>query len=907
MKPRFWTFFLALAVSAAAPTVGLAQLVWDTSTTAGFQNGNGTWGTDNFWTTTTGGGTTLTAWTSGTEAWFGGNATVAATPAGDFTITVSGSQRVSIARQIQFGAGNFTLQSGTLHANGFRADQGTMTVNSTIVTGTGANNWMAFTAITGTSTIILGGDNTFTNIARIGGSGSGGGKILLNHQNALGLGTEVLFGNGASLDLNGYSISGKSISVTDTRTGFLVNTGTAAAEWSGNVLMPNASAVGFRAGGTGGEVNISGVISGSIGNQVQSLDNGTLRLSGVNTYSGTTVVRDGSTLIVGNASALGSTAAGTFINAGTLDLNGFNVGNEAFTLQQTTSRLVNNSTSSAATVGGNVSISLATGTIGGAGNLTLGGVISSAVTGGFSKIGSGTLTLTGINTYSGSTTIAAGILDITSGNAIQSTSGVFIADAARLRYSGGTGSVDRAISVTSGTGTVENTGGGTLTLSGSLAKNGTVLRLTGGSFNVTGLITGTNANSDLVVAGTSTVTLSNTNTYNGPTFVNQSSTLVLGTNNAIPGNSVVTLGDATTTGTLNANGFTNAIGGLAFGSGGGTLRLAATSTSAAPLTAATGTMTLTNGTLDLAGSGSTAGLYRVLSAQSVSGSFTSVTGASAAYQVITSATSVDYQQRAVLGAVAVTNPASTIITGGSAAFTYTVANAALAGGASLSFTGTGLSNVAGPSSGSAAASGTSSSVSGLIFTGTSVGTLQQGTFTVSAPSAFGTTTSTGTVAVTVLDHATSSLGSGPSAVLSTVLNLGTWDYGSSTWTSGTSSGQFSIFNLASSFGSSLTADLSLVSVSGTGNGFTTNLGTYTDIAGGSSQQYSVFVNPASFLTSGTQSVTFTIAMSDKTGMAGATPSNTLSVTANVVVVPEPGALALAGLGIAAAWALRRRS
>ena len=141
--------------------------------------------------------------------------------------------------------------------------------------------------------------------------------------------------------------------------------------------------------------------------------------------------------------------------------------------------------------------------------------------------------------------------------------------------------------------------------------------------------------------------------------------------------------------------------------------MTASSTSTAPLTAATGTMTLTNGTLDLAGSGTSAGLYRLLSAQSIGGSFASVTGTSAAYQVLTSATSVDYQQRAVLGAVTVTNPASAIITGGTANFTYTVANSAFSGGASLSFTGAGASNVAGSSSGSAGAASPSSSVSGL--------------------------------------------------------------------------------------------------------------------------------------------------------------------------------------------------
>jgi fibronectin-binding autotransporter adhesin len=470
MKPRFkpslWIFSLALAVSTATTSVGVAQtFVWDTSTAPGYQNGDGTWGTDNFWTTTGTAGTSLTAWSAGNEAWFGGNATVAATPGGDFTITVSGSQRVATARQIQNGAGNFTLQSGTLHASGFRVDSGTMTVNSTLVTGTGANNWMAFTAINGTNTLIVGGNNTFTNIARIGGNAGGGGKILLNHQNALGLGTEVLFGNGANLDLNGYSISGKSISITDSRTGFLVNTGAAAVEWSGNVLMPNASAVGFRAGGTGGEVNVSGAISGITGNSVQSQDGGTLRLSGANTYDGITSVRDSSTLIVGNASALGSTVGPTLISTnGTLDLNGFNVGNEAITLQQTTSKLFNNNTSSAATVGGNITLSVATGTIGGAGNLSLGGVIASTGTGGFSKVGTGSLTLSGNNTYSGTTAVLAGGLLI---NGINSGTGLAtVSSGARI---GGTGSLAGGLTIASGGLFVFNPADSTLDVSGAVS------------------------------------------------------------------------------------------------------------------------------------------------------------------------------------------------------------------------------------------------------------------------------------------------------------------------------------------------------------------------------------------------------------------------------------------------------
>ena len=336
--------------------------------------------------------------------------------------------------------------------------------------------------------------------------------------------------------------------------------------------------------------------------------------------------------------------------------------------------------------------------------------------------------------------------------------------------------------------------------------------------------------------------------------------------------------------------------------------MAANQTASPQLSTASSLALGSNASLVLTSAGTSAGLYRLISATSISGSFASsnITGTSAAYQILTTSTSVDYQQRAVLGAVSVTNPAAAIITGGSAAFIYSVTNAAFSDGASLAVTGAGLANVIGSSSGTAAAGGSTGSLSGLVFTGTSVGNNQQGTFTVSAPTAFGSTSATGTVSVTVLDHATSSLAG--SLLTSSTISLGTWNYATNQWEGGASgTGLFDIFNIASSYGAQLTADLALLGVSGTANGFSTNLNTFTDIAGGASRQYSIFTDTTGWTTSGVQTATFTLSMGDKAGMAGATNSNTLSVTAQVIVVPEPGAIALALIGVSlAGWSLRSR-
>ena len=836
--------------------------------------------------------------------------------------------------------------SGALTTNGLmNAGTGLVTFNGNIAIG--ASNLivstptaMALSGVvsgaslmkTGTATLELSGNNTYTGAVTILA-----GALRVSNANALGTtsGTTTV-GLNAALELSGgIAVGAEPLTLNGSNTG--IDNGGALRNISGN----NSFAGNITFGNSGGRINSDSgtlTLSGSVGtggtsftlggngniaitgpinisNRDVTKDGlGTAVLSGTNTYTGlTSVSANGGVLqfaktvslynggtaswVKGNVSA----STGITVNSGgTLAVNvggtgEFDAGQVNTLLAGIGGTVSNNGLRAGSAIGFDT-----TNATGGTFTLT-GTVADTAGTGGGAvglvKLGSGELVLSATNTFSGAANVAAGVLSFGGTNALRNTAGVNLAGGAGLTYTGGATAFAKNVTVTagSGTGTITNSGGGLLTLSGTLSKDNSVLRLTGGSFNVTGLITGTTVGTSDLVVDSASVLLSNTNTYAGPTYVYNSGTLTVGVNNAIPNASVVTLGNATTRGTLVIGANSDSISQLVFSGSGGTVSLSGDKTASAQIVTA-GSLSLgPNASLMLTNAGTSAGLYRLISATNISGSFSppNISGASDAYQILTTSTSVDYQQRAVLGTVTVANSAVSIITGGSAAFTYSVANSALFGGATLSFTGTGLSNVAGSSSGSALASGTSTAIAGLVFTGTSVGSGQQGTFTMNSPTAYGATTATGTVSVSVLDHATSSLG----ALLATssTISLGTYNYATQTWESGGPQEFFSIYNLASTFGASLTADLSLLGVTGSGNGFSTNLNTYADIAAGNSRRFSVFFDPSGV--SSNQSTTFTIAMSDKTGMSGATNTNTLYVTAQVIVVPEPAGLALASIGV----------
>ena len=154
-------------------------------------------------------------------------------------------------------------------------------------------------------------------------------------------------------------------------------------------LQQTSAGTGFLAGAA---TRTHAKTIGGTGGTLSKTGNGTVILSGANTYQGATSIQAG-TLQAGSTSAFGSNSAVTLANVAgaTLNLNGFN-----------------NSIGSLAGgggAGGNVTLGAATLTTGGNNTSTsYAGVISG--TGALTKTGTGTQTLTGANTYTGATTVA---------------------------------------------------------------------------------------------------------------------------------------------------------------------------------------------------------------------------------------------------------------------------------------------------------------------------------------------------------------------------------------------------------------------------------------------------------------------------------------------------------------------
>jgi outer membrane autotransporter protein len=233
-------------------------------------------------------------------------------------------------------------------------------------------------------------------------------------------------------------------------------------------------------------------LSGSIGGTggLAKIGTGTLKVSGANTYSGATTVTAG-TLQAGAANTF--SAASAFTVGAFLDVNGFN---------QTIGSLagagtVTNSGAGAATltVGGNNT------------STTFSGALQNGASAlGLAKTGTGTLTLSGVNTYRGGTTVNGGTLAVSADNNLGDNSGSLAFGGGALQFLSSFIS-NRAVTLNSGGGTFD-TNGNNATLGGTIGGAGSLTKI-----------------------GTGTLTVSGVNTYRGGTTVNGGTLAVSSDNN----------------------------------------------------------------------------------------------------------------------------------------------------------------------------------------------------------------------------------------------------------------------------------------------------------------------------------------------------------------------------------------
>ena len=336
--------------------------------------------------------------------------------------------------------------------------------------------------IAGDRTVTLSGANTYT-----GGTSLTGGTLLVGDDAALGTGALTLSA--------GTSLGG----VGGTRT--LTNAVTA----NGDFSLTGTS-----------DLSLSGVISGAGG--ITKNSTGDLTLSATNTFTGTTTINAGA-VTLNNGSAIADAAAVVLANAAGASLT--------FGTSETIGSLAGGGAS-----GGNVILGANTLTMGDTTNTTYAGVISGAG-GSLIKQGSGTLSLTGANTFTGGVTHNAGTIEVGHNNAL-GTGGLALANGATLGATGGAVQLTNALTIGNAFG-FDGTQDLTLIDNLALASNLSVTVSNSGKGILGGVISG---GFELTKLGVGTLELTGTNTYTGDTNINAGTLLVTG---AID-NSTVNLG-----------------------------------------------------------------------------------------------------------------------------------------------------------------------------------------------------------------------------------------------------------------------------------------------------------------------------------------------------------------------------
>ncbi|MFT3789230.1 MAG: autotransporter-associated beta strand repeat-containing protein [Tepidisphaeraceae bacterium] len=366
-----------------------------------------------------------------------------------------------------------------------------------------------------------------------------------------------------------YTIAAGSGSLT------LDNSGVAASlqvvSGSHEISAPMAVASDIAASvASGGSLQLSGALTESSGaRSLSKTGAGTLVLSGINSYTGTTTVSDG--ILEFAVSGIGS---------GNLTL-----------LSGAMLRYASGNTADISAGGRVVSINAGGATIDTNGNdVTIAGAIGNNGLGSLTKAGAGKLTLGGTNSYAGATTVNAGTLNIASDGSLGTGTSLTLANGTTLQFGAASAlSSGRSVALTSGTVTIDANGfdssiAGAVSGSALLKKVGSgKLTLSGGT-NSTTATGGVQIDAGTIAVATAANLPSGTITLNGTAELTSSAATAF--------NNVVVNGTNKVTTTS-----TSSVFGLGTVAGGGSLTFGGPFVNdyTGSLTGFTGTITQSNG------------------------------------------------------------------------------------------------------------------------------------------------------------------------------------------------------------------------------------------------------------------------------------------------------------------------
>ncbi len=349
------------------------------------------------------------------------------------TLTMAGGKTLTLARGTNITSLNPTLFMGAVTLSGSGATFAVGVSNNLYLTNGITGNNTSFSVTNDGSSIVL-----ISNTIATGTGGltkNGGGQLWLMGSNSFSGGVTVnsgtlVIGNSNALGTGTLTIGSTGGTTTlEATTTAISNAQNNPMAWNGSFSFGNNAGYTNYDMGTGAvtlgtnvtvsvknySLTVGGAISGNY--SLTKAQTNTLILTGVNTYTGGTVISNAGTLALAGSGSLPTNGALVITSSANFDISAITGGS-----------------TTVGSLAGNGTVNLGTKTLvmGNTNNTSFSGSITNS--GSITKQGTGTMTLTGGNTYSGTTTVSKGslVLSNTGGVAITASSSISVGSGASL-------------------------------------------------------------------------------------------------------------------------------------------------------------------------------------------------------------------------------------------------------------------------------------------------------------------------------------------------------------------------------------------------------------------------------------------------------------------------------------------